>query len=310
MSAKRKLGRLMAWVLTMSICTSVLSLGFTASAGTVAYGAGRVGASALNIRDSAGTTGNIIATLYKDEYVIILDGAGSDWYRINHDGIVGYVAAMYISGVETAKNFNATGILNGSGIRMRATPSTAGAVLGVYGAGTAMQVTGINSGWYKVQYDGKTGYIRSDLMDLTASATMTASSIAPLAAVSDTGWKIADFAYQYIGYRYVYGAASPAVGFDCSGLVYYVYGRFGFTLSRSASQQYRNNGVSVSKDQLRPGDLVFFSSNGGRSVTHVGLYYGDGMFVNASTSNTGVIFSSLNSSYYQKTYYGAKRIVS
>jgi cell wall-associated NlpC family hydrolase len=283
----------------------------------VAYGAGRVSASALNVRDSAGTAGSVIATLYKDEYVVILDGAGSDWYRINHDGTVGYVAAMYITGVETAKNFNATGVLNGSGIRMRATPSTAGAVLGVYGTGTAMQVIGINSGWYKVKYDGKTGYIRSDLMDITAgagasstSASITASSVAPLAAASDTGRKIAEFAYQYIGYPYVYGAASPAVGFDCSGLVYYVYSRFGYALSRSASQQYRNNGVSVSKDQLRPGDLVFFSSNGGRSVTHVGLYYGDGMFVNASTSKTGVIFSSLNSSYYQKTYYGAKRIVS
>jgi cell wall-associated NlpC family hydrolase len=77
---------------------------------------------------------------------------------------------------------------------------------------------------------------------------------------------------------------------------------------RRASLQFANNGVSVAKADLQPGDLVFFSSDGS-GVTHVGLYYGDGMFVNASTESTGVIFSSLSSDWYTRTYWGAKRII-
>ena len=87
-----------------------------------------------------------------------------------------------------------------------------------------------------------------------------------------------------------------------------MYGQFGYSLSRTASQQYKNNGYSVSKSELQQGDLVFFSSNG-YSVTHVGIYIGGGQFIHASTSTTGVIISDLNSSYYTRVWFGAKRIV-
>jgi uncharacterized protein YraI len=298
--------------LALAASASIFTYGFKASAGTVAYGAGTVSISALNIREQAGTTAPVIGTMSQGDTVVILDGAGSEWYHINYGGTVGYVAAMYIAEVDTVKDFNASGVLTGSDIRMRSTPDTASATLGVYPSGTTMQVTGINNGWYKVSCDGKNGYIRSDLMDLAAvqvqlSTVMSLSLTQP--ADAPLGQQIADYAYQFIGYPYVYGAASPASGFDCSGIIYYTYRQFGMSLSRTASQQWRNNGYQVSKDELRPGDLVFFSSNGGRSITHVGLYYGNGMFVNASTSRTGVIFSSLNSTYYTRVYYGAKRIV-
>jgi uncharacterized protein YgiM (DUF1202 family) len=219
---------------------------------------------------------------------------------------------MYISAVETAKNFNASGVLTASDVRMRAKPDTGSEALGTYSSGTVMPVIGINCGWYKVSYDGKTGYIRSDLMDITAQAQMSAVlsfGMAQPDTASTLGQQIAEYAYQFIGNRYVYGGTSPSTGFDCSGIIYYTYRQFGINISRSASQQWKNNGYQISKDELRPGDLVFFSSNGGRSITHVGLYYGNGMFVNASTSRTGVIFSSVNSAYYTRVYYGAKRIV-
>ena len=64
----------------------------------------------------------------------------------------------------------------------------------------------------------------------------------------------------------------------------------------------------VSKSELQPGDLVFFSSNGS-SVTHVGIYIGNGQFVHASTSKTGVIISNLSSAYYLRVWFGAKRIL-
>ena len=128
------------------------------------------------------------------------------------------------------------------------------------------------------------------------------------AASATKGQKIANYALQYLGYKYVYGSESPSKGFDCSGLVYYTFGQFGYKLQRSASQQYKNNGTTIAKSDLKPGDLVFFSSNGS-TVTHVGIYIGDNEFVHASTSDTGVIISNLTSAYYTKVWFGAKRIV-
>ena len=143
-------------------------------------------------------------------------------------------------------------------------------------------------------------------MDITGRSSSVSSYTS--SGSSSLGQEIANLALSFEGYDYVYGAESPSVGFDCSGLVYYVYGQFGYSLSRTASQQYKNNGVSVSKDELQQGDLVFFSSNG-YSVTHVGIYIGDGQFVHASTSTTGVIISDLDSSYYTRVWFGATRIV-
>ena len=113
-------------------------------------------------------------------------------------------------------------------------------------------------------------------------------------------------AEKYIGYPYVYGGSTPS-GFDCSGFTYYVYAHFGYSLNRSSRDQV-NNGVAVSKDQLQPGDLVFFSTNGSYP-THVGLYIGDGNIVHASTPQDGVKISSLDTSYYVENYFAARRIL-
>jgi cell wall-associated NlpC family hydrolase len=274
----------------------------SASAATLADCAGKVACDALNVREKPSTDSAVLTTLAHGDTVVILDAPSGEWYKVSAYGTLGYVKSMYIAEVEAAKNFTATGTLSADEVRMRSKPDTSGDILGTYQTGTDLNVIGINNGWYKVQYDGQTGYIRSDLMEITGSQEAL--------AVTSAGKEIAALAYTFVGHPYVYGAASPAVGFDCSGLAYYVYREFGYSISRTASNQFRNNGVSVSKDTLQPGDLVFFSSNGGKSITHVGVYYGDGMFVNASTSNTGVIFSSLGSAYYSRVYYGAKRIVS
>jgi len=123
------------------------------------------------------------------------------------------------------------------------------------------------------------------------------------------GQAIAEFTKQFDGFRYVYGAESPKYGFDCSGLVWYVYTHFGYTLPRTAGRQYKD-GVSVEQPELQPGDLVFFDTNGGsRSISHVGIYVGDGQFIHASTSRHGVMISRLDNTYWAKAYYGAKRII-
>ena len=102
---------------------------------------------------------------------------------------------------------------------------------------------------------------------------------------------------------------SPSTGFDCSGLVGYVYSLYGYSLHRVAQAMYDNDGISVSWSELQPGDLLFFGYGPG-SVTHVGIYVGDGQMVHASTSSTGVILTDVSGSdYYNRMYVGAKRIV-
>ena len=108
---------------------------------------------------------------------------------------------------------------------------------------------------------------------------------------------------KYVGYDYVYGGASPSSGFDCSGFTYYLFGQLGHSISRTASQQYRNDGRAVSRSAMEPGDLLFFSCDGSGEVSHVGIYIGDNKFVNAENSYAGVTVCSLDSSYWNNAYY-------
>lgn len=95
-------------------------------------------------------------------------------------------------------------------------------------------------------------------------------------------------------------------GFDCSGFTRYVFDKLGVELPPNSASQYRL-GTAVEKQDLQPGDLVFFNTNG-RSVSHVGIYIGDGTFVH-SESGRGVVNTKLNDPYYwSKRYVGAKRI--
>lgn len=106
------------------------------------------------------------------------------------------------------------------------------------------------------------------------------------------GQEIADFACQFVGYSYVYGAESPDEGFDCSGLVWYVYQQYGHELYRTASAQ-ASNGVHVELDALEPGDILCFY-NQGSYIGHCGIYIGDGNYVHARDSASGVVISPLS----------------
>ena len=113
---------------------------------------------------------------------------------------------------------------------------------------------------------------------------------------------VVSIALGYQGVPYVWGGASPG-GFDCSGLVMYSYAQVGVSLPHSSYAMY-NYGVGVPRDQLEPGDLVFFDGLG-----HVGLYIGNGLFVHAPHTGTVVQVSSLDSGWYSATFVGARRIL-
>jgi cell wall-associated NlpC family hydrolase len=112
-------------------------------------------------------------------------------------------------------------------------------------------------------------------------------------------------AESMLHHRYVFGGDSPS-GFDCSGLTYWIWHtNLGFSIPRDANSQSKV-GVPVQRNDLQPGDLVFFADSSGY-VTHVGLYIGSGLFLHAANPGLGVRIDSLTERYYVHTYAGARR---
>jgi len=131
-----------------------------------------------------------------------------------------------------------------------------------------------------------------------------------LATASAVGEKAVSIAKQYLGTRYVYGGASPS-GFDCSGFVYYVAKQVGYTVPRTGSAMWAAGYDRVSRDEMKPGDIVFFTNTSGSSnyISHVGLYIGSNKFIHSSSPTSGgVIISSLGEAYYAPRYVGACRV--
>ena len=131
-----------------------------------------------------------------------------------------------------------------------------------------------------------------------------------ISMLKDERRAIVDYAKNFLGRPYVFGGNSLTHGIDCSAFVQKMYAKFGIHLPRTAEGQFRfSRGVPVKLSELQPGDLVFFHTLSYAHATHVGMYIGNGRFINAAGKKSGVVISKLRRRFYRKRFIGARRIL-
>jgi len=208
-------------------------------------------------------------------------------------------------------------------VNLRAGPGTDADVIGKAKLSTQVVILGKKGDWYKVGLDGgREAWVSSDLVDTREERQVrmarreSVSGEAPppseaYAAASgqgdELGPKIVEMAMsrEHCPYRWAHSGEDNA--FDCSGLTSWVHRQFGIRISRGVVEQYRQ-GVPVSRDDLAPGDCVFFAGTCREGISHVGIYIGDGRFIHAANPRSGVKVSTLDEGYYASRYAGARRM--
>ena len=260
----------------------------------------KVKADSLYLRSAPG--GSVIATLSQGTTVAVTNNS-SEWYKVIVDGKEGYVSGSYLTGT-TATDFSVgSGKLTcSSTVHLRSEANTSSSILTSLSNGTAVTITGVSGGWYKVSVNGKSGYIKADYITTSVSSSANMASYSGLSAKRTA---VLDYAAKFLGVPYVYGGSTPS-GFDCSGFTSYVYKNTVCSIERVAQAQFDTT-TRVSRDELLPGDLVFFGSSA-YSISHVGIYVGDGQFIHAPHTGDVVKYDSLSGSYATR-FQGGGRVI-
>ena len=220
----------------------------------------------VNVRSGASTDSSIITTLADESDIVVIDGEG-DFVKVAYgsDMDEGYV-------INTAVDFT----------------------------GEWTKKSEVKATQQKAQ-ERREAARRAE--EAARANGYNTDEISAGAVATEGGQALVDTAMQYLGVPYVWGGTSPS-GFDCSGLVQYVCRKNGISVNRVAADQ-RNNGVYVSRENLMPGDLVFFGRGG---INHVGIYVGNGNMIHAPQTGDVVKISSIETSYRISNYAGAVRV--
>lgn len=285
---------------------------------------GYVNCDVINVRQKADLKSAVIGTLYANSAI---EGTREgDWIRFDFHGSTGYVYAGLIGSSkidvspentpksaekarqeEEAKKPKARAGYVNVVSNVRRGPGTNYEIITTFGVNR--YVEGVESdGWVKFDYDGQEAYISSVLLSDEKIAVQepsqpSGSQDAPSGSYSS----IAEFARAQVGKPYVFACSGPDA-FDCSGLVMRAYSNIGIYLPHSAESQ-SGYGYAVSMDNLQPGDMLFYTTDGSGTVSHVGIYVGDGMMVHASAPGIGVIMTNIYDNWYQSRFMGARRLV-
>lgn len=289
------------------------------TATNVALGTGTVKcSSSVNFRSAPNTSSTSYGELKNGTKVNVV-GVSSGWYKVTYNGKTGYIHPDYItlasssvgtaiapSNTVTSTTGTAGTVKCSSSVNLRSEANTSSSILAELKNGTAITVLSTSNGWSKVSYAGKTGYISADYLVTASSGTaISPSNTAASVSISAKRQSVLNYAAQFLGVPYVYGGSTPS-GFDCSGFTSYVFKNTVGSIPRVAQAQYDAT-TRVSRDDLLPGDLVFFGSSTS-SISHVGIYVGSNQFIHAPSTGDVVKYSSLTGSYATR-YQGAGRVI-
>ncbi|MCM1536995.1 MAG: C40 family peptidase [bacterium] len=254
----------------------------------------------LNIRRAAGTDAEKVGELPAGSGCEVLDTADG-WAHIRSGSVEGYVSMDYLATGERAQemaqqNQTLTATVLAQALKVRKQPDTEHGTWGLVANGRELEVVEVlDNGWVAIIYgDGMdAAYVSGDYVDVAykLDTALTMTEVRYGKGVTDAGIDLANRAIQYVGCPYVYGGNSLSNGTDCSGFTMLLYAKYGISLSHSARAQARC-GTEVSTSQLRPGDLVFYSSGGG--IDHVAIYIGGGQVCHASNPTNGIIITGVN----------------
>ncbi len=198
-----------------------------------------------------------------------------------------------------------SGIIKGEGVNLRAEPDLDGRIISVLKQGIPVAIMEETDLWVKAQLpDGQTGWVYRQFVELKALTPVTSGERLIGLPVDE----MIAFAQKLLGISYVYGGSSPR-GFDCSGFTMYVFAKFGIRLPHQSERQMESGMEIPAREELLPGDLVFFKTMGSKTVNHVGIYLGDNRFIHASSGYGAVRISPIDSGYYYKCYVGGRRLL-
>ena len=269
----------------------------------------------LNLRKGPSTSYAVIKTLSKGTEVTVISSSDG-WSKVNAGGVSGYVSSSYLSSTkpstgssssdESTSNSTST-MYTTERLNLRKGAGTSYSVITTLDKGIAVTVHSSSNGWSKVSVNGMTGYVSSSYLSSTKPSNSSSSTDSSTSSKVD---KVLNFASQQLGKPYVWGAQGPN-SFDCSGLTYYVYkNAAGITLPRTSVEQSKY-GTTVSKSNLKAGDLIFFDTSGPNDggVSHVGIYVGNGQMIHASSSQKKIVKVSVETSYWNNAFVRAKRVL-
>ena len=269
----------------------------------------------LNLRKGPSTSYAVIKTLSKGTEVTVVSSS-NDWSKVNVGGVSGYVSSDYLSSTkpstgssssnESTSNSTST-MYTTDRLNLRKGAGTSYSVITTLDKVVAVTVHSSSNGWSKVSVNGMTGYVSSSYLSSTKPSNSSSSTDSSTSSKVD---KVLNFASQQLGKPYVWGAQGPN-SFDCSGLTYYVYkNAAGITLPRTSVEQSKY-GTTVSKSNLKAGDLIFFDTSGPNDggVSHVGIYVGNGQMIHASSSQKKIVKVSVETSYWNNAFVRAKRVL-
>ena len=266
--------------------------------------------------------------------ILEVAGENRDWFQIVSGNVEGYIKAEFFiygdAAAEVVDNYvTRYATVTADRLNVRQEPATDAKRIGYIDNGEKVKILENDGDWLKVQYtESKEGYVSAEYAtvseefiyaktieeeqaeiaaqkalqareqsteqetpEVVTNITLPATTYTSNAELRQG---IIDYAMQYLGNRYVHGGSSLESGTDCSGFTCFVYAQFGYSISRTPGGQYSSAGRNISSEELQPGDIVCYSSNGGKSCTHVGLYIGNGQIIHSANSRKGVIISAVD----------------